>query len=145
MYRIPIYKILLVKDSNQAATSKNITGPGVAHEILANYLAGQDRENFVVLLLDTKNRVIGINTVSVGTLNSTIVHPREVFKPAILANANAIILGHNHPSGDTTPSQADIDITKNLVEAGKILNIEVLDHIIVGHDRFTSLQEKNLL
>jgi len=91
-------------------------------------------------MLDTKHKVIGINTVSIGNLNSCLVHPREVFKPAILSNTAAIILGHNHPSGDTKPSNEDIEITRRIAEAGKLLSISVLDHIIVG-EGFTSLKE----
>lgn len=107
-------------------------------------MQGLDRENFVVLLLDTKNKVIGINTVSIGTLNSSLVHPREVFKPAILASAAALILAHNHPSGDPKPSREDIEVTKRLIEAGGLLGIQVLDHIIVG-DYCVSLKEQGYI
>jgi len=137
---IPVYKCMLVKESNHDADSKSITNPAIAASILTEYLKDADREHFVVLLLNTKNKVVGINTVSIGNLNSSIVHPREVFKPAILASVAAVILGHNHPSGDSTPSKEDITITERLIEAGKILGIEVLDHIIIG-DYFKSLKE----
>ena len=103
-------------------------------------MQGLDREHFVVLLLDIKNKVIGINTVSIGNLDSSIAHPREVFKPAILSNAGSILLAHNHPSGDPTPSREDIEITHRLVNAGNILGINVLDHIIIG-DGYRSLKE----
>jgi DNA repair protein RadC len=85
-----------------------------------------------VALLDRKNRVIGINTVAIGSLTASVVHPREVMKPAILSNAAAIILCHNHPSGDPQPSQEDRVLTQRLVEAGKLLGINVLDHLIIG-------------
>jgi DNA repair protein RadC len=85
-----------------------------------------------VALLDRKNRVIGINTVAIGSLTASVVHPREVMKPAILSNAAAIILCHNHPSGDPQPSQEDRVLTQRLVEAGKLLGISVLDHLIIG-------------
>jgi DNA repair protein RadC len=85
-----------------------------------------------VALLDRKNRVIGINLVSIGSLTAAVVHPREVFKPAILANAAALIVCHNHPNGDVQPSQEDRTLTRRLVEAGKLLGMEVLDHIILG-------------
>jgi DNA repair protein RadC len=92
-------------------------------------------------MLDVKNQVIGIHTVSIGNLNSAIVSPREVFKAAILANAASIILGHNHPSGDTTPSPEDIQVTQVLFQAGKLLDIDVLDHVIIGEDgAFCSLR-----
>ncbi len=99
----------------------------------------------MVLLLDRKNRVIGINTVSVGSLSSAVVHPREVFKPAILSNAAALIFGHNHPSGDPAPSPEDRVLTKRLVEGGKLLGIQVLDHIIVGDGRYYSFADDSAL
>lgn len=145
VYRIPIYRVALVRDSSQPTTTQQILQPADAHEILATYLAGADRENFVILLLDIKHKVIGINTVGVGTLSGTLVHPREVFKPAILANAAAIIMAHNHPSGDPEPSPEDISVTKQIAEAGKVLCISVLDHIIVGDERFYSFQDHGLL
>jgi DNA repair protein RadC len=103
-----------------------------------------DREHFRVLLLNTKHHVLRTETVSIGSLSSSLVHPRELFKSAIKISAAAVILVHNHPSGDPAPSREDIDITKRLVEAGKLLGIEVLDHVIVG-DSFVSMKEKGLL
>lgn len=104
-----------------------------------------DREKFVTVLLDTKHRVIGMPTVSVGHLSGALVHPREVFKAAIRRSSAAIILVHNHPSGDPTPSREDILVTRRLVEAGRILGIEVLDHVILGGQRFTSLRQEGYL
>ena len=132
MNRIASYHIKLVREGSNLYESKEITRPDIASEILYKYLKGTDRENFVILLLDTKNHVIGINTVSIGSLSASIVTPREVFKTAILANAAAIILGHNHPSGETSPSREDIAVTERLVKAGKIMDIKVQDHIIIG-------------
>ena len=97
-----------------------------------------DREEFLVLVLDAKNAVLGFNLVSVGTLTSSLVHPREVFKPAILGNAAALILIHNHPSGDPAPSAEDLHITRRLREVGAVFDIKVLDHIIVGDGRYVS-------
>ena len=91
-----------------------------------------DREHFVVILLDRKNAPIGINTVSIGSLTASVVHMRETFKAAILANAAAILCGHNHPSGDPEPSREDRALTQRLVDAGKLLGIAVVDHVIVG-------------
>ena len=102
-------------------------------------MENEDREHFKVILLDSRNKVIGVNTVSIGTINSSLVHPREVYKPAILGNAVSIILVHNHPSGETEPSDADIEITNQLGKAGKILGIELLDHIIIGRGKYLSL------
>lgn len=98
-------------------------------------------ECFVVLLLNTRRRVKGHQLVTTGTLDSTLVHPREVFRSAVIASASAVILMHNHPSGDPTPSDADLKVTRELVRAGEVLNIRVLDHIIIGASARISLHE----
>ncbi len=103
------------------------------------------KEHFKVLLLDTKNQIIVTEEISVGTLNASIVHPRDVFKVAIKRNANSIILIHNHPSGDPTPSNEDINITNRLIDGGNLIGIKVLDHIIIGDNRYISFKEKNLI
>jgi DNA repair protein RadC len=108
-----------------------------------------DKEAFIVLLLNTRRRVLGHNLVSQGTLDSSLVMPREVFRPAIASAASALILMHNHPSGEPMPSEADIRITRELVRAGKLLRIDILDHVIIG-DRshppgFQSLRETGYL
>jgi DNA repair protein RadC len=145
MYRIPVVKVMMVKDSSQASTVRQVKCPEDAASLAQAFLAGVDREHFIVLLLDTKNKVTGINTVSIGSLNSSIVHPREVFKPAIIANAAGIILAHNHPSGDPTPSREDIEVTRQLIEAGKLLQIPVLDHVVLGDDCHCSLKQRALM
>ena len=104
----------------------------------------EPEEYMYMICMNVKNRVIGVFEISHGTVNASLVSPREVFQKALLANAVSVIFLHNHPSGDCTPSREDIEITSRLVEAGKILNVEVLDHIIVG-DRYTSLKEKGYL
>ncbi len=104
-----------------------------------------DREHFRVVILNTKNQVLSVETISVGSLNSSLVHPREVFKPAVLRSAAAVILIHNHPSGDATPSSEDLEITRRLVEAGQLIGITVLDHIIIGDHVFTSLKERAVI
>ena len=96
-------------------------------------------------MLDTKNNIIGVEEISIGNLNSSIVHPREVFKQAIKRSSSSIILVHNHPSGDPNPSKEDINITKRLVECGDLLGIRVLDHIIIGDNKHTSLKEMDIL
>lgn len=121
-----------------------ISSPADVHALLGGRLAHLDREHFVVCLLDTKNRVIGSPTVSIGTLSSSLVHSREVFKPAIKSSAASVILAHNHPSGDVHPSREDRDVTKKLVDAAKIIGIEILDHVIVG-DGFFSMKEHGML
>lgn len=97
---------------------------------------------FICLYLNTKNQVIHRQTIFIGSLNTSIVHPREVFKEAFRRAAASIICLHNHPSGDPTPSREDIEVTKRLVECGQIIGIEVLDHIIIGDHKFVSLKEK---
>ena len=114
--------------------------------MLQEFLADTDREHFVILMLDQKNQVIGINTVSIGSLTASVVHPREVYKPAILSNCAALILGHNHPSGDPQPSKEDRAITQRLKEAGALLGINVLDHLVIGAEgRYFSFADENLL
>ena len=115
----------------------------------ANYVMEDMRfltqEHFVALYLNTKNQVIHRQTVFIGSLNASIVHPREVFKEALKRSAASIICFHNHPSGDPTPSREDIDVTKRLVECGLLLGIDVLDHIIIGDRKFVSLKEKGVV
>ena len=125
-----------------------MVGPKDVADIFIPILKNRDKELFVMAALDTKNRVIGINVVSQGTLDMSIVHPREVFKTAMLLNAASIIVCHNHPSGNTTPSLEDLGTTKRLVKAGAILGIPVLDHLIVGWEmdgsfRYYSFKEQN--
>jgi DNA repair protein RadC len=103
------------------------------------------KEHFRMLLLNTKHHVLAIPTISIGSLSAAIVHPREVFREAIRSSAAAIILAHNHPSGDPTPSAEDTQLTKRLVEIGKLMDITVLDHIIIGDGRYLSMKEKGIL
>ncbi len=107
-------------------------------------LKGKKKEHFLALLLDTRGRLIKVSEISVGSLDGSIVHPREVFKEAISASAASVIFVHNHPSGDPTPSEDDIKLTKRLAEAGEIMGIDVLDHIIIGDKEYLSLKGKDL-
>ncbi|SER74749.1 DNA repair protein RadC [Gracilibacillus ureilyticus] len=115
----------------------------------ANFLMEEMRqlkqEHFVVVFLNTKNQVIHRQTIFIGSLNASIVHPREIFREAVKRSSASIICAHNHPSGDPSPSQEDIQVTKRLVESGKVVGIELLDHLIIGDHRFTSLKEKGYL
>jgi DNA repair protein RadC len=108
-------------------------------------LRDHKKEHFVIFYLDSRNQEIRREIISVGSLNANLVHPREVFEPAVRNLAAQIILAHNHPSGDPTPSEDDLEITKRLIEAGKILGIEVIDHIIIAKNGFLSFREKNLI
>jgi DNA repair protein RadC len=128
------------------AERPQIRVPGEAAPLLAQYIGDTDREVFVVALLTVRHRVLGLHTVSVGCLTSSLVHPREVFKPAILAGSAALLLAHNHPSGDPEPSAEDIALTRRLTSAGQLLGIEILDHLILGEaGRFVSLRERGVL
>jgi DNA repair protein RadC len=140
-YNLPYVRIQLVRDGVQRWHRKEISNPGDAAKLSKEVISDSDREKLFILMLDTKNRVLGIHVCSEGDLSSSIVHPREVFKAAILANACSIILVHNHPSGDPTPSAEDVHVTKRLYEVGELIGIELRDHIIIGeHDEFKSLK-----
>lgn len=121
-----------------------ITSPMVMANLMMDEMRYLDKEYFNIAILDTKNQVLSIENISIGTLNASIVHPRDVFNMAIRKNANAIILLHNHPSGDPQPSNEDINITHRLVDVGNLVGIKVLDHIIIGDNRYISFKEKNL-
>ncbi|WP_373426121.1 RadC family protein [Paenibacillus radicibacter] len=122
-----------------------IRSPQDVANLLTEELRYLTKEHFVCLFLNTKNHVIGQETLSIGSLNAAIVHPREIFRAAITRSAASIVCVHNHPSGDPTPSEEDIDITKRLLEAGGIIGIDVLDHIIIGDSRFVSLKEQGYM
>jgi len=122
-----------------------VNTPQILATVLMDDMKFLNKEHFKIALLDTKNQVISIDNVSIGTLNASIVHPRDVFNIAIKKNANSIILIHNHPSGDTTPSKEDINVTNRLIDVGKIIGIKVLDHIIIGDNRYLSFKEESLM
>ena len=143
--RINIVSIKMVKESSFLYQTRTISSPKDAYEMIKEQLEGLDREQFIIACLNTKNEPTNISVVSVGTLNKAIVHPREVFKTAILSNAASIMAFHNHPSGDTEPSQQDIQLTNRLYEAGELLGIKLLDHLVIGDGTFTSLKEKGYL
>ncbi|HPO54689.1 MAG TPA: DNA repair protein RadC [Ignavibacteriaceae bacterium] len=122
-----------------------ISSPSEVGDIFVPILRDEEKEKFIVVCLNTANKIIKYSVISVGSLDTSIVHPREVFKNAIENNAKSIILVHNHPSGNTDPSSADISITQKLVEVGKIMQIPVLDHIIVGGNEYSSMLMKKLI
>jgi DNA repair protein RadC len=127
---------------NEAVT---IRSPESVANLMREELRYLQKEHFVCLFLNTKNHVIGQETLSMGSLNASIVHPREVFRAAIKRSSASIICVHNHPSGDPTPSPEDIHLTHRLAEAGSIIGIEVLDHIIIGDFKFVSLKEQGFM
>ncbi len=121
-----------------------ITSPTDAANLLMLEMSGLEQENLRTLLLDTKNRVLKSHTVYVGNVNASIIRISEVFREAVKENATAIIVAHNHPSGDPTPSPEDVQVTRSIVEAGILLSIEVLDHLVIGHHCFVSMKERGL-
>ena len=129
-----VINIQMVKERKLLYNGNRLTMPQQAAEAFCSLVGNPDRECFVAMLLDGKNRITALHLVSQGSLNQSIVHPRETFKAAILANAAAVILAHNHPTGDLTPSSEDIAITRRLKEAGDLLGIKVLDHVIIDTD-----------
>ncbi|MCM3478954.1 JAB domain-containing protein [Caldibacillus thermoamylovorans] len=143
--RVNIVSIKLVKESSLLYKERAIRTPEDGYSLMKQILGDFDREAFIVISLDTKNQPTSINICHIGSLNASIVHPREVMKSVILSNGASFIVGHNHPSGNPTPSREDIEVTKRLVETGKIIGIDLLDHIIVGDNSYVSLKEKGYL
>lgn len=149
MVNISTFSLKVVKESGGRYNLNNkiIDSPKKASEIFNEVFDMNNKAEEVLSLmtLNTKLEVTGMFIVSQGSINESIVHPREVFKRALLQNAAKIILAHNHPSGNPNPSKADVDITLRLHEAGKILGINLIDHIIIGDKNFISLQEKGII
>lgn len=142
------YRLELVKEeSHKYEVETRISCPKDIYEVLTKVCRIQcnAEEVFILITLNTKNIVTGYFEVHRGTINTSLVHPREVFKRALLNNASNIMVAHNHPSGDPNPSKEDIQITERLKEAGNLLGINLIDHIIVGEDKYISLKEKGVL
>jgi DNA repair protein RadC len=136
--------LLMLADLLRPTTREQIKSPADAAALLMAEMQGLDQEHLRAVLLDTKNRVLTITTVYVGSVNSAMIRVGEVFKEAIRLNAVAMILTHNHPSGDCSPSPEDILVTRQIVEAGKLLDCDVLDHLIIGGGRYCSMRERGL-
>lgn len=147
---VNIFGIKLLRSLFERFSQESINGanllitPNLANDYLIERIGKEKKEHFLVMYLDSRNKII-IDDVSIGILNASIIHPREVFQKAILKNASQVIISHNHPSGDEKPSEDDIALTRRLIEAGKIIGIRVLDHIIVTKDRCSSLKEYGVL
>ena len=144
-YRLPRYKVLLVREGNCASEHNTIRTPDDVFAVMSPEYENAVVEMAQMLALDTKNKIIGVFTISTGSLNASIIHPRDVFQRAILSNAASVILVHNHPSGDPSPSSEDIALTRALVEAGKIMDIAVLDHVVIGEGKYCSVKEMGQL
>jgi len=124
---------------------KPVDSPEAAAALLRPHLLDKQKEHFVALLLDSRHHLIRMSPIAVGSLSATLVHPRELFKEAIAASAAAVIIAHNHPSGDPEPSEHDVELTRRLVEAGALLGIEVMDHLILGTDGIVSLKQRGVM
>ncbi len=135
----------LVDQLLMAGNGPTITDAVALYRRVCRVFHNLDREHFVIVGLDAKHHIIGGNLVAIGSLSTAIVHPREVFKPVVMMNAAALILLHNHPSGDPTPSPEDHALTKRLRECGELLGIQVLDHLIVGDDRYYSFVDQGVM
>jgi len=146
--QVSFERVVLVKEkAGRYELPTAITNPEDAYKAITTITNVQEeaQEVFGILILNTKHKIVAVHEISRGTLNSSMVHPREVFKPAVLHNAAAIVCFHNHPSGDPEPSQDDIDFTKRLARAGEIMGIRILDHIIVGDDRYVPLKDRGVM
>lgn len=140
---VSLLSLKVIKEKEEKySLEQRINKPEVAHDVAIKVLEMHERpeEIMALITLDTKNKITGVFVVSSGTVNASLAHPREIFKRAMLQNASSIILMHNHPSGDPDPSVEDIEITRRLVEAGNIIGISVLDHVVIGDEyRFYSM------
>ncbi len=146
--RVNIVKLKIVELVKEGVINylpRKISSPKDCYNLVIEHIDNCDREMFIAIALDTKNQPTAIQTISIGSLNAAIVHPREVFKMAILSNSAGVILAHNHPSGNVEPSREDDCITSRLVEAGKILGISILDHLIVSDKSYMSYKERDLI
>ena len=141
--RIDIVKIKMVKESSVKYENRRIKNPWDAYKIFNDYIDDSNKEMFVLMCLNNKNEPTHISTISIGSVNESIATPAEVFKVALLSNANKIMVCHNHPSGDPQPSESDRNITERLYDSGAIIGIKLLDHIIIGDDVYYSFKENN--
>lgn len=143
-YAIPVIAVQLV--SERQIDGPRLTGPEGAAKLACDYLARCDRENFIVILLATSGKVIGIHTAAIGSISAAVIRPADVFKAAVLGNAATVIFAHNHPSGNLEPSAEDVQITRRLVECGRMLEIPVRDSLVVtAGGQYTSLAERGLV
>jgi DNA repair protein RadC len=144
--RIELVSLRMVREKTSILyPDRVIRKPEDAAELFRQFIGDCDRESFCIICLNTKNEPTALHQVSCGTLNASLVHPRETFKLAILSNSASIIAAHNHPSGEPTPSPEDVELTKRLRDSGTLLGIKLLDHIILGDDKFVSMKERGLM
>ncbi len=137
-------KLKVVRNQYSNFHPRYLNSPEDVYDFLKD-LGNEDRERFISIFLDVRNAITGLDEVSVGSISSSIIHPREVFKAAILTNSKSIIFAHNHPSGDPSPSEDDIGMTRRLIKASEIVDIKILDHIIIGYETYRSFKQEGLL
>jgi DNA repair protein RadC len=143
---IPEIKVSVVKDGSIKADIRALDYPAAVAEVARQLIGpGEEREHFLLFCLDARSKIKSVATISIGTMGRCWVHPREVFRVAIVAGATAVVVCHNHPSGDCTPSSDDVNITRRLARAGKIVGIPVMDHVILGAGTVFSFREQGLL
>lgn len=142
-----IYKVIEVNQIYRATRQERfkIKSPICVYDLIKRQIGNKASEEFIMVGLNTKNEVVCTYIVTRGSLNASIVHPREVFRTAIMNNCANIIVAHNHPSGDPTPSYEDVEVTKRLMDAGNILGIDVLDHLVIAGDEYVSIRESGHL
>ncbi len=145
MSEFVFYVAEVTKRRYRGKAPKPVRGPDDVVALIGRKLLAESREHFLVLLLSARHECVAIETVSIGSLNASIVHPREVFRPAVLAAAASIIVAHNHPSGDPEPSEEDVSITRRLAQVGELLGIGLLDHLVIAKRGVVSLRERGLL
>ena len=144
-FGIKLFRAVSERYAKEQLTDKiSLTSPQKVAEYLQERIGREKKEHFVVIYLDSQNSLIDIRDISIGILNASIVHPREVFEPAVRNIAASIILAHNHPSGDLEPSSEDLLVTQKLIDVGKIFDIHVLDHVIITKNNYLSLKEQNI-
>jgi len=143
--RVDIVSLRMVKETSLLYKDRAIRSPEDGYNLFKQFLGELDREYLVVVCLDVKNQPTAINVCHIGSLNASIVHPREIMKIAILSNSASILICHNHPSGNPLESPEDIEVTKRLAEAGKIMGIELLDHLVIGDGSYVSLKDKGYI
>lgn len=142
--QINIVSLQMIKTDTLSYLNRRITSPEDATEIMKTFIGNSDREHLILICMNSKNEPTHIQTISIGSINKSVIHPREIFKTAILSNANSIMIGHNHPSGDVTPSPEDVNVTERLMLISEIMGILFYDHIVFSESHTHSIMHHNI-
>lgn len=145
MKSVQVVSLKMVREGSIPWEGNTISTPDLAYRFLRDVLADEDREHFVVVAMNRKNRPVGFHTVAIGALDHSTIVGREVYKAVLLMNAACVVFAHNHPSGDTTPSPEDVALTKALKDMGQLLGVDVMDHLVIGEHGYASLRERGLM